>query len=385
MAAPILGGLKFIKVSKKWSADTGNLTFSLLKYWRWLLLACATTSAARQHFGNPIHCNIAGGVALPVFESYCFMEGTFTLHMDHAAVANTSTLHHGMGHGLGREDDRNVHQNYYIWANLVMVLLAALSYLPWLAWKTVEGGKVTELLATVSQDPLTETPVEEQVGPLADFLLSHRSWFNGAALKLLLCQAGCLLAALAQLYLLDFLLGRRFLRLGGTALDPAALRHALATTFPTVVTCYMPLFGVSGSLTTVSGMCTLPLNIVHEKIFLVLWFWLMVLALVALVQLARQAALLSSTLRPYLSPTLSSEHQARQLVTCGSYGDTVLLELVAANCDQVQVDTLVGLLLRHHGRPSSLPTSHTPLLSHHRLEKDLLNQDSPDSVGKLKV
>ena len=146
---------------------------TLARYWRWLLLACATTSAARQNFGNPIHCNIAGGVALPVFESYCFMEGTFTLHMDHAAVANTSTLHHGMGHGLGREDDRNVHQNYYIWANLVLVLLvspssphlpqAALSYLPWLAWKTVEGGKVTELLAKVSQDPLTETPVEEQV------------------------------------------------------------------------------------------------------------------------------------------------------------------------------------------------------------------------------
>ena len=60
----------------------------------------------------------------------------------------------------------------------------------------------------------------------------------------------------------------------------------------------------------------------------------------------------------------------------------------------------MGLLLRHHGRPSSLPTFHTPLLSHHRLEKDLLkqvppsslpsllsclSQDSPDSVGKLKV
>ena len=104
-----------------------------------------------------------------------------------------------------------------------------------------------------------------------------------------------------------------FLELGGATLDPSILRHALSTIFPTVVTCYMPLFGVSGTLTTVSGMCTLPLNIVHEKIFLVLWFKLMVLALVALVQLARQAALLSSTLRPYLSPTLSSEHQVALL------------------------------------------------------------------------
>ena len=128
-----------------------------------------------------------------------------------------------------------------------------------------------------------------------------------------------------------------FLELGGATLDPSILRHALSTIFPTVVTCYMPLFGVTGEFTTVSGMCVLPLNIVHEKIFLVLWFWLVGLALVALVQLARQTALLSSTLRPYLAPSLSSEAQvstptssstlhlqARRLVTCGSYGDTVL-------------------------------------------------------------
>ena len=93
------------------------------------------------------------------------------------------------------------------------------------------------------------------------------------------------------------------------ALDPSALRHALSTAFPTVVMCFMPLFGPSGTLSTVSGVCTLPLNIVHEKIFLVLWFWLLGLALVALVQLVRQAALLSSTLRPCLAPGLSSELQ----------------------------------------------------------------------------
>ena len=71
--------------------------------------------------------------------------------------------------------------------------------------------------------------------------------------------------------------------------------------------CTMSLFGPSGTLSTVSGICTLPLNIIHDKIFLVLWFWLVGLALVALVQLARQTALLSSALRPYLAPTLASE------------------------------------------------------------------------------
>ena len=40
---------------------------------------------------------------------------------------------------------------------------AALNYLPWVAWKAMEGGRVTRLLAKVSRELLTETPVEEQV------------------------------------------------------------------------------------------------------------------------------------------------------------------------------------------------------------------------------
>jgi len=386
---PILDGLKVVTVTK-WRAEIWNLTFQLFRMTYLLLLFFATISTGHKHFGYPIFCDPdKDAVPLEVFESYCLMEGSYTLLMEEAAtatMANTSTLHHGLGHGLGKEDSRNGHQNYYIWANLIMVLLAALNYLPWAAWKAMEGGRVTRLLAKVSRELLTETPVEEQVGPLSDFLLSHRGWFNGAALKLLLCQAGCLLAALAQLYLLDQLLGNRFLALGGATLDPALLRRALSTTFPTVVMCTMSLFGPSGTLSTVSGICTLPLNIIHDKIFLVLWFWLVGLALVALVQLARQTALLSSALRPYLAPTLASEAKARRLVTSGSYGDTVLLEIIAANLDQVQVETLVGLLLRHHERPTNLPTTlpttlptfHTPLLSHH------LTKDRPQPARALK-
>jgi len=382
---PILDGLKVVTVTE-WRAKIWNLTFQLFRMTYLLLLFCATISTGHKHFGCPIFCDPdEDAVPLKVFESYCLMEGSYILLMKEAAtatMANTSTLHHGLGHGLGKEDSRNGHQNYYIWANLIMVLLAALNYLPWVAWKAMEGGRVTRLLAKVSRELLTETPVEEQVGPLSDFLLSHRGWFNGAALKLLLCQAGCLLAALAQLYLLDQLLGNRFLALGVATLDPALLRRALSTTFPTVVMCTMSLFGPSGTLSTVSGICILPLNIIHDKIFLVLWFWLVGLALVALVQLARQTALLSSALRPYLAPTLASEAKARRLVTSGSYGDTVLLEIIAANLDQVQVETLVGLLLRHHERPTNLPTTlptfHTPLLSHH------LTKDRPQPARALK-
>ena len=55
--------------------------------------------------------------------------------------------------------------------------------------------------------------------------------------------------------------------------------------------CSMDTFGVSASLSKVSGMCTLPVNIVNEKIYLILWFAFLAHTIVSMLQLIRQAHL----------------------------------------------------------------------------------------------
>ncbi len=161
----------------------------------------------------------------------------------------------------------------------------------------------------ISEDPFPETSVAN----LSDFLLSHRGWFNAAAINLLLCQAACLLNALWQLYLM----GGRFLSLGAVLADYTALQRALGVVFPRVVLCNMQVFGVSGSPTGTSGICVLPINIINEKIYLLLCLWFLGLTLVSLVQLVRQAALLVASFRTILSPglasSLTSPRQVRRL------------------------------------------------------------------------
>ena len=133
-----------------------------------LLLACSLLTTSKDLFGSNIHCNLdASSIDLDLFESYCFMANTFTLK-----PSNDSSLHHmSIGPaGLGEEDQRNYSQvafdfdcplqfmfspflqgllsypptqAYYQWVSLVLVLQAGLSYLPWLAWKQAEGGKVS--------------------------------------------------------------------------------------------------------------------------------------------------------------------------------------------------------------------------------------------------
>ena len=51
--------------------------------------------------------------------------------------------------------------------------------------------------------------------------------------------------------------------------------------------CSMDTFGVTSSVTKASGMCTLPVNIVNEKIYLILWFAFLAHTIVSLLQLIR--------------------------------------------------------------------------------------------------
>merc|ERR1719154_1056095 len=119
MSVPILGDFKLVNLVKlvEWRADIGNFSFKLLNLTSSLLVFCSIISTGHKHFGSPIHCNLdsEAKVSLAAFQSFCFMEGTYTLLVDQATMANTSTLHHGLGHGLGKDDPGSFHQNYYIW------------------------------------------------------------------------------------------------------------------------------------------------------------------------------------------------------------------------------------------------------------------------------
>ena len=108
---------------------------------------------------------------------------------------------------------------------------------------------------------------------------------------------------------MDLFLGRRFFNLGSNIFNYAILRAALnevdptynasslnylfypvlflTQVFPRVVMCSMDAFGLTASVSKISGLCTLPVNIVNEKIYLILWFVFLAHTFVALLQLIR--------------------------------------------------------------------------------------------------
>lgn len=51
--------------------------------------------------------------------------------------------------------------------------------------------------------------------------------------------------------------------------------------FPRVAKCTFHKFGASGTLQKIDTLCILALNILNEKIYIFLWFWLIVLAVLS--------------------------------------------------------------------------------------------------------
>ena len=48
----------------------------------------------------------------------------------------------------------------------------------------------------------------------------------------------------------------------------------MAKVFPKVTKCTFHKYGPSGTIEIRDGLCVLPLNILNEKIYILLWFWL---------------------------------------------------------------------------------------------------------------
>jgi len=354
---------KFLQIKSR--ADVSTRILKLHKLSSALLLTCSILTTFRQHFGSNIHCMLGGGsIPLPMYESYCFMAGTYTLPK---LISNSSSLvprfsgditttYHGVSTGIGGGvEDGTVFHNYYQWVPLLLVIQAAMFYLPWGVWKAVEGGRVAKLLAKVSQDPLTETPVCDQVATLGDFILTNGGWFDSSAIKLLVSQVCCLLLTLVQMFAMDIVLGNEFFNLGADFLNLELLINNLNKVFPIVVKCSMVYIGPSGDPVNNSGMCTLPINIINEKLYFILWAWCMVLTAVSLFTLFFQFLyLLLPTLRfvqlQRFAPT--TPHQYVKFVARrASYGDMILLQMIAENVDTSQFSALVDYISETRSLP----------------------------------
>ncbi len=61
-------------------------------------------------------------------------------------------------------------------------------------------------------------------------------------------------------------------------MEPEDRLDPMHTVFPKVTKCTFHKYAATGSVEDHDGLCVLSLNVINEKIFIMLWFWLVLLA-----------------------------------------------------------------------------------------------------------
>ena len=167
-----------------------------------------------------------------------------------------------------------------------------------------------------------------------------------------------------QLFLLDVFLGTPFHGYGvevlrGVFLDDKEWAAETSVRFPHITMCELKIYRL-GALHRYAVQCVLPINLFNEKIFLFVWFWMVLVGVVALCSLVMWTArfIYAPGRRQYVKRHLNyvepvvtemderrRKRKARHFVHHYLDQDGVfVLRLVAHNTSTVTVTELVGSL-----------------------------------------
>jgi len=363
-------------VSKPNSVDVINSTFRLHRFTAVILICCSILVSCKQFLGENIHCMLDGlehGGTKKLIESFCFMKATFTLSRSQGAFHLDS--HHGIGQGNHREDENNEFHNYYQWVCFMLFLQAIFFYFPYITWKNVEKGRMKKMLMKIpgtgekADCAIVDAPLDEQVEGLAKYIFENKTSYSGYARWFLLCEVANLFNVFAQIYLMDRFLGGKFLDYGKSFFDETRENFYLNTesVFPKVAKCTMPIFGATGKVVYHSGICTLPINILNEKIYVFLFAWLVILSLVSVLHCITELCIIvfpilrkismSSVMFEFGYGCRLTDPTMDKIMKNSSYGLFVILRQMSKNMEPPQFKALLTSLGKYFKQGSNLPTS----------------------------
>ncbi|KAF2349606.1 Innexin [Trinorchestia longiramus] len=193
-------------------------------------------------------------------------------------------------------------------------------------------------------DGMNKAIIEEEfkktrVDMLVNYFTMNLHLHGSYAIKYIICEVMNFINVVSQIHFVDRFLGYEFSTYGRQIIEftlaEVGTRHdPMEVVFPKVTKCTFHKYGTSGTIETHDGLCVLPLNILNEKIYIILWFWLIVLATISGVGLVYRIATFSKSVRnkimAYRCPL--NEKLDLEIVNHKSrYGDWFLLHRLTAN------------------------------------------------------
>lgn len=312
------------------------------------LVAFSLLVTSRQYIGDPIDC-IVDDIPLHVMDTYCWIYSTFTIP-DRTGIVGRDMVQPGVATHVEGKDEVKYHK-YYQWVCFTLFFQAILFYIPRYLWKNWEGGRIKMLVLDLNCPVISEDCKSDRRKLLVDYITTNLHLQNFYAYRFFLCEVLNFINVFGQIYFMDFFLDGEFTTYGSdvvrfTEMEPEDRIDPMAKVFPKVTKCTFHKYGPSGTVQKFDGLCVLPLNIVNEKIYVFLWFWFIILAILSALSLAyRVAVILSPKLRYVLlraRSRLSPQDQMKIISDKCQIGDWFVLYQLGKNMDPLVYKQLIA-------------------------------------------
>ncbi|EFO20724.2 innexin family protein [Loa loa] len=266
-----------------------------------LFMFLATLTGAKQHFGTAIQCMAPThfpGTWVEYVQDYCFVSNTY--------MVNTSRI-------IVKGEAMNVLKEE-IWVPYVLLLQALLCYLPKFLWNIIIATRDLDMRCVLEEamelPSITTLSVRRKhlrrVANLAVGYIKYKqmrqtaeccSTYHFYAVVKWFYFTSCL----CQVLLINNFVGDGCLLWGYRFMEEMLKGNDWKTSgiFPRVTFCDVKIAQI-GQLNTHTMQCFLMINALNEKLYLVLWFWLLSLVLIDAVSAINSTLLL---LCPYLHYT----------------------------------------------------------------------------------
>lgn len=336
---PVFAGLK--NLLKHHSTYIDGVVFRL--HYRatvLILLSASILLSCKQYFGEPIHCLQKDVKRIEVVENFCWIHSTFILPHAWNASVGSHVPHPGIDRHVPGEN--RVYHAYYQWVSLVLLLQGIFFYLPRYIWKCWEKGLMKAFALDLREPLLPSEDSKKSYKLLSHALHIHWGHFRGYFRRYIFCELLTLINVLGQMWLLDTFLGGVFTNFGIKVIqwsewDQEYRTDPLVKAFPRMTKCQFHDYGSSGDVQRVDALCILPLNILNEKIFIFLWFWMVMLCCLTTLVLIYRVLLSAMPLLRYCVLVTKAPHASKgaldRLVGSSHLSDWFVLYLLSKNID----------------------------------------------------
>jgi len=320
------------------------------------LLAFSLIVTTRQYVGNPIDCVHTKDIPEDVLNTYCWIHSTYTIPSAFWKRIGIDVAHPGIDKTIDPEERRYV--KYYQWVCFCLFFQAILFYIPRWLWKNWEAGKIQALMMDLDLGIISEAEKRSKKKLLLAYLYANLKNHNFWAYRYFFCEMLALCNVIGQMFLLDRFFDGTFFTFGIEVLsfadrDQEDRIDPMVYVFPRMTKCTFHKFGSSGEIEKHDALCILPLNIFNEKIYIFLWFWMLILStLTFLVVVYRVLICFSASIRTYLMKIRYRRVRTEcieVIMEKSQVGDWFLMYLLGQNIDQVIFKDVMQELAKRMG------------------------------------